>query len=334
MTTLQVGLIGIGQMGRNHARVIRSVERVDLVAVFDPAGDPNGVLGGTPIFRSVDALVEAGIDCCVVASPTEFHLESGLVLAEAGVHTMIEKPIASDVGQADQLIDAFDQAEVVGCVGHIERFNPAIRSMRDRISGGDLGDLYQISTRRQGPFVARVTDVGVIRDLGTHDIDLAMWLVGEQIVAVSSQVAHRMGRKYEDLASITSRFSGGVVGNHLVNWLSPFKERTVQVTGERGTFIADTATADLTYWANGETGTDWGALLHTRGVTEGDVIRYAIPKPEPLVAEIEAFRDAVLGIRQEVVTLREGRLALEVAEACLRSAESGRTVDLPSAEGS
>jgi len=101
------------------------------------------------------------------------------------------------------------------------------------------------------------------------------------------------------------------------------------VTGERGSFVANTITADLTYWANGEIASEWESLLHTRGVTEGDVIRYAIPKPEPLASEAEAFRDAILDVRQDVVTLSEGRRVLAVAEACLESAASGQTIELP-----
>ncbi len=329
MKALRAGLVGVGQMGRNHARVLRNLDGIDLVAVVDPERDPNGVAGGLPVVESVESLTEFGLDCCVVASPTAFHLEGGLALAEAGIHTMIEKPIATNLDEADRLIAAFDSAGVVGCVGHVERFNPAIRSMRERIAHGELGDLYQISTRRQGPFVGRVADIGVVKDLGTHDIDLTMWLVSQPIIAVSARTAHRMGRQHEDLASITSICANDVVGNHIVNWLSPLKERVVQVTGERGSFVANTITADLTYWANGEIASEWESLLHTRGVTEGDVIRYAIPKPEPLASEAEAFRDAILDVRQDVVTLSEGRRVLAVAEACLESAVSGQTIELP-----
>ena len=87
MTVLRAGLIGLGQMGRNHVRVLRSLEGVDLVAALDPAGDPSGVATGTPVVETIEALLAHGLDCCVVASPTRFHLEGGMALAEAGVHT-------------------------------------------------------------------------------------------------------------------------------------------------------------------------------------------------------------------------------------------------------
>ena len=329
MSALRAGILGLGQMGRNHVRVYRELDGVDLVAVCDVAADPDGVASDVPVVQSVEELIAFGLDMCVVAVPTASHVGLGLQLAQAGVHAMIEKPLAHDLASADQLIAGFDKAGLIGCVGHVERYNPAIRAMRDRMAQGQLGSVFQISTRRQGPFVVRLQDVGVVKDLGTHDIDLAMWLVGEPITAVSARTAHRMGREHEDLAAITSRFGDGVVGNHLVNWISPFKERLTYVTGENGCLVADTITADLTYWANGESSSDWAALRHTRGMQEGDVIRYAIPKPEPIVAEAEAFREAVLGNGADIVTLAEGRTVLEVAEACLRSAELGMTVDVP-----
>lgn len=116
--------------------------------------------------------------------------------------------------------------------------------------------------------------------------------------------------------------------NHLVNWLSPLKERFTSVTGERGTFIADTLTADLTFHSNAAVATEWEALQAFRGVSEGDMIRYAIPKREPLLVEHELFRDAVRGISQDICTLREGLRTVEVAAAVLESASSGRTMQL------
>jgi predicted dehydrogenase len=107
------------------------------------------------------------------------------------------------------------------------------------------------------------------------------------------------------------------------------KERVTIVTGERGALVADTLTADLTFFANGLIPTTWDEIATFRGVAEGDMIRFAFPKPEPLRTEHEAFRDAVLGKSNEIVTMRQGLATIAVAEAVLESASTGRTVDLP-----
>ena len=318
--TLRAGLIGLGMMGRHHARVLGSLDGVELVAVADPAGDVHGVAGGRPVVGTIEELIAQGIDYCMVAVPTVYHEQVGLTLAEAGVHAMIEKPIAPDTESARRLVEAFESRGLVGGVGHIERFNPALQEARRRLAAGDLGDVYQIVTRRQGPFPGRIADVGVVKDLATHDIDLTAWVTGQSYVSVAAQVAHRSGREHEDLVSATCLLSGGTVANHLVNWLSPIKERVTVITGERGAFVADTLTADLTFFANGTIATEWESLAKFRGVSEGDMIRYAIAKPEPLRTEHEAFRDAVLGKESDVVTLRQGLATVAVAEAALRSA--------------
>jgi predicted dehydrogenase len=131
------------------------------------------------------------------------------------------------------------------------------------------------------------------------------------------------------MVAAVGQLSDGVMVSHLVNWLSPLKERSTVVTGDRGCFVADTLTADLTYYANGAISTEWEALRAFRGVAEGDMIRYAIPKPEPLLVEHERFRDAVEGKDSDVVTLRQGLRTVEVSEAVLASASSGTTVPIP-----
>ena len=120
MAKLRAGLIGLGMMGRHHARVLGSLEGVDLVAVADPAGDPHGAAGGMALLGSVEELIAVGIDYCVVAVPTIYHEGVGLALAAAGVHAMIEKPLAQDVESAVRLADAFESQGLVGAVGHIE----------------------------------------------------------------------------------------------------------------------------------------------------------------------------------------------------------------------
>jgi UDP-N-acetylglucosamine 3-dehydrogenase len=319
MADLRVGLIGLGMMGRHHARVVREVEGMELVAVADATGDPHGVAGGLPVLGDVHELIAAGIDAAVCAVPTGMHEEVGLALAEAGVHTLIEKPIAHSVEAGERLVKAFAARGVVGAVGHIERYNPALQSLRARMAAGDLGDIYQIATRRQGPFPARIADVGVVKDLATHDIDLTAWLAQSEYLAVSAQVALRSGRLHEDLVAATGKLANGTVTNHLVNWLSPMKERVTVVTGEKGAFVADTLSADLTFYANGVINTEWESVANFRGVSEGDVTRFAIQKREPLRVEHEKFRDAILGKDTEIVTLQEGQNTLATAEQLLIS---------------
>ena len=327
--TLRAGVIGLGMMGRHHARVLRELDGVDLVAVADPGGDPHSVAGSLPVLRSVAELVDAGVDYAVVATPTGLHEQVALELASSGVHTMVEKPVSADGPSARRITDAFQEAGLVGCVGHIERFNPALQLLRARLEAGELGDVYQISTRRQGPFPARIADVGVVKDLATHDIDLTAWVAQSPYTAVSAQVTHRSGREHEDLVAAVGTLVDGTVTSHLVNWLTPFKERVTVVTGDRGCFVADTLTADLTFYANATVPTEWAPVSAFRGVSEGDMTRYAFAKREPLRLEHEALRDAVLGDPSRIVTMAEGLRTVEVAEALLTSAHEGTSVTLP-----
>lgn len=329
MAALRAGLIGIGMMGRHHARVLRSLSDVELVAVADPGGDPHGVAGSLPLCADVDELIAAGIDYCMVAVPTAYHEEVGLKLAAAGVHAMIEKPLAQDGGAARRLVEAFEDAGLIGAVGHIERYNPALQQLRTRLEHGELGAVFQVVTRRQGPFPARIADVGVVKDLATHDIDLTAWVTQQSFRSVAARTAYKSGRAHEDLVAVVGQLTDGTVTSHLVNWLSPMKERVTIVTGERGAFVADTLSADLTFFANGLIPTTWDEIASFRGVSEGDVVRYAFPKPEPLRTEHEAFRDAVLGKSSDIVTMRQGLATVAVAEAVLDAAKTGRTVDLP-----
>lgn len=325
---LRAGLIGLGMMGRHHARLLASMDGVELVAVADPGGDPHGSAGARPLFSSVDELIKAGIDYCVVAVPTVYHLEVGMALANAGVHALIEKPLAQDTSSATALADAFEKKGLVGAVGHIERYNPSLQEARRRLENGDLGQVFQVVTRRQGPFPARIADVGVVKDLATHDIDLTAWVTQQRFTSVAARTAHRSGRTHEDLVAVVGQLSDGTVTSHLVNWLSPFKERVTVITGEKGAFVADTLNADLTFHANATVASQWEDIARFRGVSEGDVIRYAISKPEPLRTEHEAFRDAILGKPADIVTMRQGLATVAVAEAVIESATTGHTISL------
>lgn len=325
---LRAVLVGAGIMGRNHARVLPTLEGVTLEAVIDENGDQHGVRGDSALLASLDELRAGSADFAVVATPTITHESTVVHLLDMGLHVLVEKPIADTAEAGRRMAKRAAGKKLVCAVGHIERFNPAIQELKKRLSAGDIGEVYQIATRRQGSFPQRIGDVGVAKDLATHDIDLTAWVAGSSYEFVFSQAAHKSGRQHEDMISVTGRLRSGIIVNHLVNWLSPMKERVVIVTGDKGSFVADTLTGDLTLHENGAFAVEWESFAAFRGVTEGNVTRFAYPKKEPLKAELEAFRDAISGDDANVVTFSEGVEVVRVSEAIIKSSQTEATVRL------
>jgi len=321
MNNLRVGLIGMGMMGRNHARVLSKLSGVDFIGIADPIQpvQMQSSFPGIKIFKSTSELLSKGIDYCVIATPTGFHKEIAIAALTSGVNCLIEKPVALDYSEAQAIQEMAIIMKLIVGVGHIERYNAAIRELKHRLESRELGDIFQVSLRRQGPFPSRIGDVGVIKDLATHDIDLASWITGSKFQMVSAQTVHRSGRVHEDMVSINGVLENKVVVNILVNWLSPLKERNLVVTGEKGAFVVDTLNSDLTYYENGSHLVSQDAFLHFKGVTQGNVISYAFDKPEPLLVEHQNFRDAVLGKRSKIVPLIDGVETVRVADAVIRS---------------
>ena len=302
---LKAAVLGLGVMGRHHCRVLNGLDGVEFIGVYDPGDNMPATIEGQKVYKNFSELLDLKPDYCVV----------GLELAARKIHALIEKPVANDTASSRELVTAFHAAGLVGGVGHIERFNPALQEMRKRIESGALGEIFQISTRRQGPFPGRIADVGVVKDLATHDIDLTAWVTQQQYVSISARTTHKSGRPHEDMVIAIATLSKGTIASHTVNWLSPQKERTTIVIGEKGALVADTLTADLTYFENGNTTTAWDQVSAFRGVSEGDVTRFALQRREPLVVEHETFRDAVLsGDQTKIVTLEEGARVVAIAE--------------------
>ena len=297
---LKAAVLGLGVMGRHHCRVLNELDGVEFIGVYDPGDNMPTTIEGQRVYKNFSELLDLKPDYCVVASPTIFHLELGLELAVRKIHALIEKPVANDTASSRELVAAFHAAGLVGGVGHIERYNPALQEMRKRIESGALGEIFQISTRRQGPFPGRIADVGVVK---------------QQYVSISARTTHKSGRPHEDMVIAIATLSKGTIASHTVNWLSAQKERTTIVVGEKGALVADTLTADLTYFENGNTTTAWDQVSAFRGVSEGDVTRFALQRREPLVVEHETFRDAVLtGDQSKIVTLEEGARVVAIAE--------------------
>jgi predicted dehydrogenase len=314
---LRIGLAGLGSMGRNHARVLARLDGVEFVGGADPAGDAHRALGGHQLFPAVEDLLDAGVDAIVLAVPAVEHEKNAIRLADAGVHVLIEKPLAADLDGAIAIREAFRGRPLVAAVGHIERFNPALLEMKRRLDQNCLGRTFAISTRRTGPFPLRIGDTGVVHDLATHDIDIVHWLLGD-FSSLRAELGNQIDASREDMVEAIGRLRNDTIVSISVNWLTPLKQRTVTVLGERGALIADLLTSDLTFYSNSAIPVEWEEMARLKGVSEGDVTRYAIRKPEPLQSELEAFRDAILGISDSViVTLEEGVRAMEMAEILL-----------------
>jgi predicted dehydrogenase len=324
-------VLGLGMMGRHHARLLQATPRAVFAGAADPSGDRfDAVRDPALVFGSLDELLDAGRpDFVVVSVPTEEHARAVDQLAARGIGALIEKPLAASATEARRIIDAVERAGVVAAVGHVERCNPALLELRRRVRAGQLGQVFLIATERIGPFPDRVRDVGVVKDLGTHDLDLVRWLGGAPVRRVAAQTQHRMGREHEDLVLATGALDNGVSFNCTVDWLSPTKVRRTRVLGERGMLVADTLTADLTFYANGDVASEWAATQSLRGVSEGDMTRYALSRREPLLVELETFIDRLEGDGDAgIVSLREGLETVAYAEAVLESAASGETVQL------
>ena len=327
-TPLRTAVIGAGQMGRLQARVVSECEETELVALVDhdPATERIALGAHTEWLRSIEELPP--LDLAVVAVPTAEHAAVAIPLLRAGVPVLVEKPIAATVDQAEALIAAAAAAGVPLGVGHVERFNPAVRGLQEKLAAGELGRVFQVRAERLSPFPVRVGDTGVAFDLATHDLDLMCELAGTP-VRLTAEIDRKAHRTYEDLIAATLRFDSGIIGLLEVNWLTPTKVRRLTVTGEGGMFVVDYLNQHLTLYENAHERESWLTLDFFDGVTEGDVTRFAIPREEPLRAQLEAFVRAVRGEAPVAVTGADGLRALRLAFAVVESGLAGHTVELP-----
>lgn len=322
--TLKCAVIGVGTMGRNHARVCSEISSVELVGVADvnlkTAEAVAKQFGGRAYANYIQLLDVEKPDAVIIAVPTEHHLEVALNVIRRNIHLMIEKPIAFTVNEGEQIIEAADQANVKLMIGHIERFNPAIIALKARLAAGELGSVFQIEARRQGPFPIRVVDVGVVIDLAVHDLDIMRYISGAEITRIYAETERHIHSTREDMLTGLVRLSNGAIGSLIINWLTPTKIRELYVTGELGLFRVDYLTQDLYFFKNASTnGDQWEALQVLRGVSEGPMVRHVVAKKEPLRMEVESFIEAVLGNKAVAVTGKDGLRALILAHALVQS---------------
>jgi UDP-N-acetylglucosamine 3-dehydrogenase len=332
---LRAGVVGLGMMGRNHVRVWdEAVDGVELVAVADP--DPVAVARATAGRRArgfEDAermLAEEELDLVSIVAPTSLHLPVTLAALRAGANVLVEKPIAATRDEAVEMISAAEASGRMLTVGHIERFNPAIRELRRRLDAGELGRIFQVKATRLGPFPARIRDVGVVVDLGPHDLDVMRYLVDSEPIRLYAETERRIHTEHEDLFNGIIKFANGVVGVLDINWLTPTKRRTLTVTGERGMFLADYIAQDLVLFSNPDAVETWvnaGAGARITSVGEGEMTRFSIRRQEPLAVELDEFARAVRTGDPPPVSPRDAIIALLLARTMVDSAQAGRVID-------
>ena len=330
--SLRTAVIGVGSMGKNHARINWELPDVELVGVADDNLDTVNAVARKydtkPYSNYIELLDDAKPDAVTLAAPTIYHHDIALDIIERGIPLLIEKPIAYTIEEGKKIVDAAQKRGVKLMVGHIERFNPAITTLKDLISKGELGRIFQMDAHRQGPFPARVADVGVVIDLAVHDLDVMRFVSNKEIIRVYAETEKHIHSKYEDLLSGLLRFEDGVVGTLIINWLTPTKIREFIVTGERGMLKCDYLTQDLYFFENlVSSGSEWDNLRVLRGVREGRMIRHVIAKKEPLRAEQEAFLEAVREDKPVPVSGEDGLRALELAKAIVQAGSEHRIIN-------
>src|SRR6187401_2609065 len=303
---LRVGVVGVGVMGSNHARVFAGLPGTELVGVADPDRKQVDFVArtlGCVAVSDVNELLERDVDAITIAAPTHLHHEVALACITRKIHVMVEKPIASTVEEGREIVDAARDAGVTLMVGHVERFNPAVAAVKQAIAGEDI---LSIAITRVGPFPPRMSNVGVVIDLAVHDIDLIRWFTESDIVEVQPQLSSAVAER-EDIALLQFRTASGVLAHINTNWLTPFKARSVTVA-TRGKYVM-------------------GDLL-TRQVTEcfgfkpdGSYSMRHLPvgHDEPLRAELISFLRAVRSGDAPAVTGEEAVASLEIAIRCLES---------------
>lgn len=333
MNELKAAVIGVGSMGKNHARVYTEIAHTKLVGVADVSEEhvnqvarKYGVTGYTD-YRHM--LAQQRPDVVTVAVPTSLHQEVATAAMEAGAHVLIEKPIAATVEEAQALIARAAELERQLMVGHIVRFNPAIQALKQHLDAGELGRIFQIVCRRTGPFPARIRDVGVVVDLAPHDLDVMRFISGAEPVRIYAETERQIHTDHEDSLAAVLRFDQGFTGMLEINWLTPTKVREVVVLGERGMFRVDDLTQDLYFYENPQAnGEMWNTLQLLKGVSEGKMIRYHLHRYEPLRAELEAFTQAVLEAQPVPVSGEDGLAALRLALLLVDSAARSQALEV------
>ncbi|MDG6244958.1 MAG: UDP-N-acetylglucosamine 3-dehydrogenase [Methanolobus sp.] len=309
---LKVGVIGAGAMGKNHIRIYSEMPGVELAGIADIDRELVKELAeqyGTRAFTDYREMLAMGLDAVSIVVPTKMHRQVATEAIEAKAHVLVEKPIADTVENADAIIKAAAASNRLLMVGHIERFNPAVIKLKEIIEEGLLGKIVSISTTRVGPYNPRIRDVGVILDIGVHDIDIISYLYGKQVNQVYA-VAGADIHSFEDHATIHMRLDHEFSGLVDVNWLTPHKVRKLTAVGVGGVAYLDYLNQTVE--------------LHDSGW----VRKAKIENREPLRNELEYFIDCIRNGTQPKPCGTDGKHALKVSLAAINSYKEAKLIEI------
>ncbi len=324
---MRVGIVGVGSMGQNHARLFSEV--AELVGICDAdreVGEATARRFGTSFFPAPQDLYRKGIDAVSIATPTRLHFDIAHEAVASGIHVLLEKPFTGDVEQAEKLTEEAEDQGVVLAAGLIERHNPCVEFAHDALREGAYGKLIAISARRVSSFPTRVRDVGVMMDLGIHDVDVLRYLVGTEVERVYSVAGRERHDHFEDHATALLTFRGGVTGTVEVNWLTPMKVRRLALTCLNNFVEVDYIDQSLDISASSLPKYDPSNLY--QAPFEYETRQVALKKEEPLRRELVDFLAAIEEGRKPLVDGREAMRTLRVVTAIAEAQRRGRPVDL------
>lgn len=328
-------VVGLGAMGSNHLRVAMALPQADVVAVVDPDEQRRAKAvaanAGLSAYATLgEAITAHDLKWACLAVPVGFLPELAHEALGAGLHLLVEKPTAPTEAEAVAMVKDAEDRGLVLSVGHIERCNPAVVALKAKLEEGRIGRVIQMNARRLSPFPNRQGSQGVALDLSTHDIDVMRFVTGQEVARVHGETASLLGGNpdHEDLLAATLSFDDDSVGLLETNWMSPTKVRQLTVLGERGMFTVDYLTQDLTLHEHPTRSTDWDQLAAIRGGGEGDMIRFALDRREPLRVEWEQFLTATHTGGPAQISGYDGMASLSTALA-IREAARTRTSVVP-----
>ncbi len=313
---MRMGIAGIGNMGSNHMRVLSMMKDVELAAVCDinPKTEELAKRYGAKFYKTLnEMLARERVDAVDICLPTKLHESAALQALGAGKHVFVEKPIAHSLEAARRVTSAAEKSGLTLMVGHVERFNQAVQTMKDALKNEKI---VSLSFTRVGPMPPQTRDVGVVLDIGIHDIDLARYLSGREIRKVFCTTSGDGAN--EDCAELLMVLDGGASAQLTLNWLTPFKMRTIEAITRAKVYSADLMRNEVRAYGNFRQErtpsytTDMLPLRHT----------------EPLFAELLHFMECVRDGKKPLVGAKDATAALRIALAALKSAESGKLVDV------